>query len=147
MDYLILSGFGVVKVAQAKVLRDALHFVGATAGEVPVLKSLVCVSAGVRRAITAQDFRRVVLGIEADGQQMRLCVNIRLLLQLLIDRGKVAAHQRALVGHGTARVDESERQRLAAILREMNSLSILIHETKVGDVSTGPWFAGYVDGL
>src|SRR5205823_78362 len=53
MEYLILSGFGVVKIAQAKELRDAFHFVGTTGGELPMLKSLVRVTAGVRRAIAA----------------------------------------------------------------------------------------------
>ena len=80
MEYLILSGFRVMKIAQAKELRDAFHFVGAAGGELPMLKGFIRVTAAVRRAIAAQDFRRVVLGIEADRQQMRLRVHIGLLL-------------------------------------------------------------------
>src|SRR6266853_1923645 len=38
MEYLILSGFSVVKITQAKKLRDAFHFVRGSAGEFPVLK-------------------------------------------------------------------------------------------------------------
>src|SRR5712692_8123960 len=41
MDYLILSGFCVMKIAQAKELGDAFHFVRASGGELPVPKSLV----------------------------------------------------------------------------------------------------------
>src|SRR5437870_1537240 len=78
---------------------------------------------------------------------MRLRVKLRLLLQLLIDGSEVTAHQSALVRLGTTRVDERQDKRLAAILRQMNSFSILIQEAEIRNVVTGFRFDDTITGF
>ena len=70
----------------------------------------------MRGAVTAHDLRRVVIRIESDRQQMRLAVQLRFFLQLLIDRGEVVAHQGALIRLRASRIDKSECQRFAFVL-------------------------------
>src|SRR6266850_7877577 len=98
-------------------------------------------------AITAEHFRRVIVRIEADRKQVRLIVGLGLLLQSLIDGGEIVAHQGALVGLRTASVDEGQEERLTAILRQVNSFTILVDEAKVRNLGTGFWFARQVDSL
>src|SRR3977135_4115613 len=94
----------------------------------------------MRGAVAAQDLWRVIVGIETDAQQMRLLVKVGLLLQLLIDEGKVAAHQSALIWIRATRVDESQQQRLAAIVMQADRLSVLIKQREVRYFITGLCF-------
>src|SRR5207253_8691947 len=139
VDDLFIVRLGVVIVAQPKKLRDAFHFVLGSRGKLPVLKGFIGIAARMGCAVTAEHFRRVIVRIEADRKQMRLIVSLGLLLQSLIDGGEVVTHQGALIGLKTTGVDESQQERLAAILRQMNSFAILIDEAKVRNLGAGFW--------
>src|SRR6266550_9320144 len=98
-------------------------------------------------AVTAEHFRRIIVRIETDRKQVRSIVSLGLFLQSLIDRGEVVTHQGALIGLRTTGIDESQQERLATILRQMNSFAILIDEAKVRNFGARFWFARHIHTL
>src|SRR6266498_1142280 len=62
---------------------------------------------------------------------MSLLVNVRLLLEFLIDSSEVSAHQRALARILATRVDEGQEKHLALVVMNVNCLAILIDEPVV----------------
>src|SRR5271155_316659 len=99
--------------------------------KIPVRKCLVCIFASVRGAVTPQYRGRIVFGIEADTQQMRLLVEIRIGLKRLIDLREVAAHPRTEISQRATRIDKRHQQYLATKLREADLLVALIQQVKV----------------
>src|SRR5580658_5156660 len=91
---------------------------------------------GHGEGVVAENFGRVVVGVDADTQQ-ESAGQSRIRTELLVDFREVAADARAEVREGAARVDKSYEQNLAAILLERNSLAGLIGEREIGNVISG----------
>src|SRR6266511_2852609 len=62
---------------------------------------------------------------------MSLLVNVRLLLEFLIDSSEVSAHQRALARILATRIDEGQEKHFALVVMNVNCLAILIDEPVV----------------
>ena len=106
-------------------------------GEVPMEEFLVGVVAGVGSAVAAEDFGRVVGGVEADAEKVGLFVEGGVGGEGLVDVGEVAAHARAEVGELAASVDEGEENDLAVELVEVDGAVALVEEVEVGDGVAG----------
>src|SRR5581483_9042125 len=107
------------------------HFLRRARSKLPMLKLFVRIFFGVSRAVASQHRGRVALPIKADAEQMRPGEQRGLLLEGLLELREIAAHQRAIVGQRTARVDEREDHCLATILLERNLFAILIRQRKI----------------
>ncbi len=79
---------------------------------------------------------RVVFGVEADAQQLRVCQS-GVSGELFVDLGEIAAHARAKFREGAARVDKGDEQDFAAILLERDVLPALVGEGEVRDSFSG----------
>jgi hypothetical protein len=119
------------EIRQPEKLRDLLNLLARSRSELPVRKRLVLITLRVRRAVTAQHFRRVVLGIDADAEQVCLGVKFRILAQLTIDLREVVAHQRAVLRHRTTRVNKRQQQNFTAIIMDANLTVILIAQSEI----------------
>lgn len=102
-------------------------------GEIPMLEGLFDIVAGVGGAVTAQDPGRVVGGIEADTEQMRLAVEGWIGLEGLVDFGEVVAHAGAVIGEWAAGVDEGHDDDFAMELVQADLMAGLIEQRKVRD--------------
>ena len=99
-----------------------------------MLEGLFDVVAGVGAAVAAQNFRRVVGGVEADAEQVRVFVERGVGLQGLVDVGEVAAHARAVVGERATGVDEGHQDDFAVKLLEVDRAIGLVEQLEVGNV-------------
>src|SRR4029077_8741684 len=70
----VRNAVAIVLVEDAKEIGQVLHLAGWRTGKLPVLEIFFAVALGVSSSIATKDFRCVVLWIEADAEQMRLCV-------------------------------------------------------------------------
>src|SRR5450755_2301076 len=95
-------------VLQTKILGKAMQIGWLGGSEVPVREAFL-VAVQIGQAIFAQDRRRVVFGVETDGQQMGLAVVAGSFLEFLMNQRKLAAQARTEIRHGAARVDESDK--------------------------------------
>src|ERR1700760_90086 len=91
-------------------------------------------TAGISSAVGSQDFRRVVCRVEAEAQQMGLLLEPGIRGQLFLDVSEIAAHADAIVGKRATGVDESDQQGLAAKLRQVDGLAVLVDEVKIGNL-------------
>src|ERR1039457_3544821 len=89
-------------------------------GEIPVSKSTLRIAADIACSIGAQPLRRIIFRIEADANQMGSLSESRAARQLLVDCSKVTRDPWAEIGHRTTRINESNQQRLALELAEMD---------------------------
>ncbi len=110
-------------------------------GELPVLEGFVGEVAGVSSAVAAQNFGRIVGGIEADAEQVRMLVARRIGLQGLVDFGKVMTHAGTEIRERAASVDECHHDNLAAKLLEVDGVIGLVEQLEVGNLVA---FGGYV---
>lgn len=89
------------------------------------------VRVGDGEGVVAENFGRVMFGVEADAEQV--CVGG----ELFVNLGEVGAYARAEIGERAARVDESDEQKLPAILVERDFLAALVGEGKIRDFVSG----------
>lgn len=82
------------------------------------------------KTVVAKNFGRVMLGVEADAQQVSAGKG-RIRAELLVDFREIAAHARAEIRERAARVDKGDEQNTAAKLLERNSLAVLIGKGEV----------------
>src|SRR5687768_7835258 len=95
--------------------------------------------------IASEHFRSVVFSIKTDTKQMGLLIELRTLLQFLIDGREVTTHERALAGVLTARINEGQQQRLPFVVVNANGFTVLIDKAVVGEFGARLWtysFAG-----
>src|SRR3954466_9637038 len=74
--------------------------------EIPMGEGLFSIVAGIGSSIATQDGRRVLSGIKADAEQVRLGVQRLVFSKGLVDLREVAAHPGAVICKRAARVDE-----------------------------------------
>src|SRR6202034_907539 len=94
-------------------------------------------ASGAGETVGAQNFRRVVSGVEADAEQVGLAVVSGIGAELVINGGEFMADARAEIRKRTARVDERKEQSLAAILMQGDALAVLVDEVEVRHVIAG----------
>ena len=109
-------------VHESEELREPPDLRGVSCGEIPVVE----LPARVGRAVTAKDFGLVVFGVERDAQEVRPVSQVGIVFERRVNLREVRAHQRALVGHGAARVDECDEERAAPELSDAYRLAVLI---------------------
>src|ERR1700735_2086195 len=102
-------------------------------GKIPVLKCFVGEVAGVGSAIAAQNLGRVIGGIKADAEQVRVFVERRIRLQCLVNLCKVTTHAGAEIREGAPSVDERHHDDLAAKLLEIDGVVGLVEQLEVGN--------------
>jgi hypothetical protein len=119
--------------ANIEVLGNGREVLFGRRGEVPVEEFLVRIVTGIGATITAENLRRVVGRIEADGDEVGLFVERGIGSEGFVDVSEVAAHAGAEVGELAAGVDEGKEHDPALELTEMNGAVALIEEVEVGD--------------
>src|SRR5215831_16427532 len=81
------------------------------------------------RGVFSQNLRRVVRGIERDGQQHQIPTEIA--LKAFLKRVEIVREAKAEIRERTARVDEVYGEELAAEIGEPDALPLLIRQRKV----------------
>src|SRR5271165_969744 len=118
-------------IRKAKEVSHLAYLLRRARGELPMREPGID-AANVALAVVTHRCRLVMLGVDADAEQLCLAEYPGSLLQLLHYLRKVIAHPRAIVGKRAAAIDERQQQRLAAKLVKLDRLAILVDQREIG---------------
>jgi len=102
--------------------------------EIPVGEGLFGVAADVLSAVGSEALRGVVVGVEADAEEVGFVIEPRGSAELPVDVGKVAGDAGAEVGTWAAGVNEGDEEGFALELGDTEGFSILVAELEVWDL-------------
>src|ERR1700691_4343080 len=124
-------------VGESEIVGELLQLRLRDRRELPVGEESRVFGGGAGESVGAQTLGRVVGGIEADAEKVSFAVARGIGAELAIDGSKLVADAGAEIGERATGVDESQEQRLAAILMQRRVLAVLDDELEIRDLVAG----------